>query len=219
MRGNWEKSLDWCLEDEGGNDDDPNDSGGRTSRGITQREYNAWCQMHNTPAGDVWHATAATIEAIYQAQYWQPHCDYIPSGTDYLFFDMAVNMGPSRATMILQRALDVGIDGHFGVITMNAVQQVKNAAALVNSIEEDKTEFYEGLARNIPHDRGFLNGWLNRVRNTKRRALTLIEPTLVAAAAPAVKPAPPVVPAPASAKTMTLTLQIDETGAVKGSAK
>jgi len=45
MEANFAKALAWLRTSEGGNDDDPDDSGGRTSRGITQREYNAYCEM------------------------------------------------------------------------------------------------------------------------------------------------------------------------------
>ena len=41
---------------EGGNDDDPNDPGGRTSRGIIQREWDVWRQTHAGLPSDVWQA-------------------------------------------------------------------------------------------------------------------------------------------------------------------
>src|SRR5258708_11859375 len=53
------------LQDEGGNDDNPLDPGGRTSRGITQRDWNAWLQTHPGLPSDVFHAPQEQILAIY----------------------------------------------------------------------------------------------------------------------------------------------------------
>src|SRR5690348_13605429 len=91
MKDNFPKSLAFVLKNEGGNDDDPADHGGRTSRGITQREYDAWRTEHSLPTQDVWVAPQSDIDAIYHDEYWEPLCDDFPSGIDYLYFDMAVN--------------------------------------------------------------------------------------------------------------------------------
>src|ERR1700690_305588 len=104
------KSLAFVLKDEGGNDDDPADHGGRTSRGITQREWTAWLAEKGLASSDVWAAPQSEIDTIYHDEYWQPYCDLFPSGTDYLFFDMAVNSGPHEATLILQRSLGLAAD-------------------------------------------------------------------------------------------------------------
>src|SRR5574337_377731 len=107
MKETWSKAYSFVRASEGGNDDDPNDHGGRTSRGITQREYTAWRQERGLPDSDVWSASESEIETIYHDEYWEPWCDLLPAGTDYLYFDMAVNAGPYRATVILQRALGI----------------------------------------------------------------------------------------------------------------
>lgn len=43
MLGNFDKAVSFTYLDEVGNDDDPADPGGRTSDGIEQREWDAWC--------------------------------------------------------------------------------------------------------------------------------------------------------------------------------
>src|ERR1700690_1269918 len=103
VASNFDKSLAFVLKDEGGNDDDPADHGGRTSRGITQREYTAWLAEQGLPDHDVWTASEHDIEEIYHDEYWEPYCDNFPNGIDYLYFDMAVNAGPYRAAVLLQR--------------------------------------------------------------------------------------------------------------------
>ena len=41
----------------------------------------------------------------------------MPLGVDYIYFDMAVNAGPARAAILLQRALGVTADGRIGPVT------------------------------------------------------------------------------------------------------
>ena len=111
MADNFELSLQYVLADEGGNSDDPHDHGGRTSRGITQREYDAWNKLNGKRGGDVWNATDADIRSIYQSQYWEPYCAALPSGLDYLFFDISVNAGRTQAVRQFQKALgNVAVD-------------------------------------------------------------------------------------------------------------
>ena len=105
MQSNFQPSLAFVLKDEGGNDDDPADHGGRTSRGITQREYDAWRGEQALPTQDVWDAPQTEIDSIYYEEYWYPLGNAFPTGIDYLYFDMAVNAGPNRAAILLQRAL------------------------------------------------------------------------------------------------------------------
>src|ERR1044072_6614153 len=96
-------SLAAVLKSEGGNDDDPADHGGRTSRGITQRDYAAGRKEPGQPTSDVWKAPQSETDAIYHDELWNPHCDLLPVRSDYMFFDMAVNAGPGRAAILLQR--------------------------------------------------------------------------------------------------------------------
>lgn len=168
MKENFDKALAFVLVDEGGNDDDPSDHGGRTSRGITQREYNAWCKEKSKPQGDVWHASNDDVAAIYREEYWGPYCDDFPVGVDYMFFDMAVNSGPYRAATLLQRALHVREDGRIGAITRAAVASA-NPLALVRTFSDVKRIWYRAL--NQPR---FTKGWLNRTNHVEANALKMI---------------------------------------------
>ena len=168
MQENFSKSLAFVLKDEGGNDDDPADHGGRTSRGITQREYTAWLGEQALPDKDVWAATQAEIEAIYHEEYWEPFCDLFPSGIDYLYFDMAVNAGPHRAAVLLQRALGVVDDGRIGPVTREAVANI-DAKNLIVDYTAAKRNFYISL-----HQPRFTKGWLNRCNNVQANAISML---------------------------------------------
>lgn len=169
VASNFNASLKALLESEGGNDDDPQDHGGRTSRGITQREYDAWRKLHDLPERDVWTAADGEVLAIYREHYWNPWCDRLPIGVDYLYFDLAVNAGPYRATKLLQRAIGVADDGIFGPVTLLAATKV-NPKQLIVAYSAAKEKFYRSL-----HQPRFLRGWLNRVEHVERTALAMLK--------------------------------------------
>ncbi len=168
MKENYPRSLKWLLVDEGGNDDDPSDHGGRTSRGVTQKEYNAWRLEHSLPIRDVWKASDDEVSTIYHDEYWDPWCDRFPTGIDYLYFDMAVNAGPHRAAVLLQRALGVNDDGRIGPITRTAIK-LTNPSLLIERYTAAKKAFYIGL-----HQPRFTRGWLNRCVHVHDNALKLL---------------------------------------------
>lgn len=170
MKESWDVSLGWVRESEGGNDDDPQDPGGRTSRGITQKEYDHFCELNKLPTGDVWHAPDVVINEIYLLFYWRPYCDGFPIAIDYMWFDMAVNHGPVRATITLQRALKINDDGHIGVITMNSTLK-SDVKQLIEMITLRRRTFY----RQIRTFRRFGAGWMARANFVKTNALSMIE--------------------------------------------
>jgi|ERR1035437_605876 lysozyme family protein len=165
---NFPKSLAALLQDEGGNDDDKADHGGRTSRGITQREYDKWRADQHLLTRDVWTADTLEITAIYHDDYWEPLCDDLPDGIDYLYFDLAVNAGPHRAAVLLQRTLGVPDDGKVGPQTLLALSKA-DPKTLIGTYTDAKRTFYHGL--NQPR---FLKGWLNRCDHVQSVALAMV---------------------------------------------
>ena len=81
---NFQKCLQLILASEGGNVDDPDDPGGRTSRGVTQREYDAYRHAHPGLPEDVWFAPQSAVADIYDMSYWQPWGPRFPGGVDYV---------------------------------------------------------------------------------------------------------------------------------------
>jgi len=167
VASNFTKSLNFVLQSEGGNDDDPADHGGRTSRGITQREYDAWRRENHKTTLDVWKATQADIVAIYHDEYWGAICDSLPDGVDYIVFNNNVLDGPQRSAILLQRALGVTDDGRIGPVTREAIRHA-SAAELINKLSIASAAFYRSL-----HQPKFLNGWLNRVAFVQKNAVAM----------------------------------------------
>lgn len=187
VAANFAPGLTFVLHEEGGNDDDPHDHGGRTSRGIIQREWTAWLNAHpgNNWPSDVWVAPQDQINAIYKAQYWDPYCDRMTGGVDVMFFNFCVNAGRTQAVKTLQKSLGVNIDGMMGVITWSAIQAA-DPKALISAYAENMRSFYRALAQ-FPR---YGKGWLSRTDRCEHLAVTLSPASPQAAPAPSPKQSP-----------------------------
>ncbi len=116
----------------------------------------------------MWTASDVEVSTIYHEEYWMPYCDAFPIGADYLFFDMAVNAGPRRAAVLLQRALGVFDDGRIGPVTKLALSKA-DAKDLILKYTTAKRAFYISL-----HQPRFLRGWLNRCNHVQTAALKMV---------------------------------------------
>jgi uncharacterized protein (TIGR02594 family) len=186
------------LKDEGGNDDDPRDPGGGTSRGILQREWDVWRRTHAGLPSDVWQAPQDQVLAIYHEKYWNPLCcDDLPAGVDYAVFDYGVNSGIGRAAKVLQGFVGADVDGEIGPKTIAATAGA-DAATLIKRICDERLAFLQGLATWGTFGRG----WTNRVNGVRSHALAMVG---TAAPAPTPTPAPTPAPTPTPAPAPTPT--------------
>lgn len=155
---------------EGGNDDDPDDPGGRTSRGILQSEYDAFCDRRGKPRGDVWQASEEDIAAIYYENFWtRVYGDRLDAGVAMCLFDIAVNNGVAQSAKFTQRALgDLytgAVDGDFGPKTLAALAKVNDNDALIGRICEMRQGLFQAIAARRPASRKYLGGWSARNRD------------------------------------------------------
>ncbi len=82
---------------------------------------------------------------------------------------MAVNAGPHRGAVILQRALGVVADGRIGPITREAIRKA-DPVQLIERYSVESQRFYLGL-----HQPRFTKGWLNRVAFVRDTALKMVK--------------------------------------------
>lgn len=167
------KNFDACigplLEHEGGNDDDPQDPGGRTSRGIIQSEWDVWRKTHPGLPSDVWQAPQADVIAIYKQNYWDKlHCDELPAGVDYAVFDYGVNSGIGRSAKVLQEVVGVPQDGEIGPQTIGE-SFAHTPVSVIDSISDERLAFLQEL-HTWPR---FGRGWTTRVNEVKLLSLKL----------------------------------------------
>jgi lysozyme family protein len=185
----FQRSMPRVLAHEGGKVDDPEDPGGRTNQGVTQRVYDAYRVRIGARKRDVYDMDAAERDAIYKDQYWNAvRGDDLPAGLDYVVFDGAVNSGPSRSIKWLQQALGVEIDGHIGSITL-AAAQAHPIPELIDKICAIRMAFLKKLK----HWPKFGRGWTSRVDGVRKvgKGWANKEPVSVAPAKPTPKATQP----------------------------
>lgn len=95
---------------EGGEVNDPDDPGGHTKYGISQRAY---------PHIDIAALTILGAKDIYFEDYWKVlRCGSLPWPLALFVFDCGVNQGNQVAAKLLQKVLGVTVDGDLGKVTL-----------------------------------------------------------------------------------------------------
>lgn len=167
----FEACLPFTLIEEGGNSNDPHDPGGRTHKGIIQREYDRFRKAKGLSLRSDYLMSDDEVREIYWSEYWLPHCPSLKAGLDLSFFDNCVNEGPLRAVALLQRALSIHDDGVWGHDTQTAVDRIANVTSVINSYSAQRERFYRGL-----HTfQWFGKGWLSRVGYIQKASLTMAQ--------------------------------------------
>lgn len=174
-KGNFPASLTELLAHEGGYVNHPEDPGGRTNLGVTQRVYEAWVK-HPVDEKIMRSLTVDHVRALYKANYWDAlKGDDLPIGLDLCVFDFGVNAGVSRAARYLQRMVGAQPDGIMGPMTIAAVREYvreNDLAATINAYQDSRVDYYRQL-RTFPT---FGRGWLRRVEAVRGAALKMARP-------------------------------------------
>lgn len=163
------QSLPFVLRWEGGFVNHPNDPGGATNKGVTQRVYDNWRGRNGQARQDVRNIDDDEVHAIYESDYWlPPRCDQLDSPLDQVQFDTAVNMGVGRAARFLQQAVGADVDGAIGKDTLQCVADCDPGAALV-AYCDIRERYYRRLVETNPKLGVFLNGWMNRLNSLRQQ--------------------------------------------------
>lgn len=155
--------LAFALQWEGGYVNDPDDAGGATNQGITQRVYDAWRADHELPMQEVRRMSAWERDSIYRERYWDRVCgEHLPAPVDLVVFDAGVNSGPTRAAKWLQELVGADADGLIGPQTLKLVAQ-QDPYELAAAFCECRLRFVRELAQRKPSQQKFLRGWERRI--------------------------------------------------------
>jgi len=140
--------FDRLLGNEGGYVNNPADPGGETNWGISKRQY---------PSVDIKNLTKEEAEDIYYRDFWQPlNLDTVHAWNAFNIFDAAVNHGIPNAVRILQEALGIAPDGHFGPISQDALANHDDAQLAMRFIAA-RIEFWTKLSTWGTFGRGWAN--------------------------------------------------------------
>lgn len=165
---------------EGGFVDDPNDRGGATRWGVTERVARA-----HGHTGNMRDLPRDTALSIYEADYWiGPRFDQVHAISPRIaeeLCDTGINMGPSVPVAMLQRWLnafnqqgalypDMAADGQIGPRTLTALKLFlakrgsEGETVLLIALNCSQGQRYLELAEQRAANESFIYGWmLNRV--------------------------------------------------------
>lgn len=168
----FDDALRFTLQYEGGYSNDPDDPGGATNKGITQRTYDAHRAATGLARAHVKTITQGEVEEIYRRDYWgKAHCDSLPGRLAVAVFDTAVNCGVSRAAKWLQKAVCAKADGVIGPKTIEAAAGTDEHQAIKDFLDLRLNHYDDIIAANHKLAK-FERGWTNRV-NALRRVLAV----------------------------------------------
>lgn len=148
------------LGHEGGYVDNPDDPGGQTNWGISQRSY---------PNVDIANLTKDGATAIYYNDFWVPN-RYDSIKNDSVvnnLFDMAINAGQRTSIKLAQQTINtykpelLTVDGLVGPATLDAVNDF-SADDFLRLFKVLRAQYYLDLVAKRPTNLVFLKGWLRR---------------------------------------------------------
>lgn len=151
------RAIERVLAHEGGFVDNPDDPGGKTRWGISQRTY---------PHLDIATLTRDQAIALYRRDAWTPiRGDALPEAVAFQILDAAVNHGVLRAVGWLQQVLGVRVDGVVGPATRAAASDA-DPVAVVLAYNAARLDFYVRLRT----FQTFGRGWTRRIAANLRFA-------------------------------------------------
>lgn len=96
---------------------------------------------------------------------------------EFMLRDMTFNMGTAGTTKVVQRMLDIGIDGKWGKTTQakwTDVIQSREEMAVLDLLDRACRARYRSIVKANPVKEKFLTGWMNRCNARLAYALTLL---------------------------------------------
>lgn len=152
------QALSFVLRWEGGYVNDPDDPGGATNKGVTQKTYDAYRRKQGLALRPVQQITDVEVGDIYKTGYWDTvGGDRQPWPLSLVLFDTGVNMGPGRALEFLSQAKK----------TLDT-DPSNDGLELARRVIDLRVNRYYALVQRNPRLRKFLKGWLNRARELKQ---------------------------------------------------
>jgi lysozyme family protein len=153
----FQKAIVKTLAKEGGSrfTDDPNDRGGATKYGISQRAY---------PDLNIRNLTEQQARDIYKRDYWDRVLgdDILSQVIAENLFDTAVNIGVKTASRLAQLTLDIepadGVIGTSSLATINTADE----RVFVLGFTVAKIARYADICNQDRSQQKYLLGWINR---------------------------------------------------------
>lgn len=155
----FKQAFDRLIGHEGEYVNHPADPGGETMFGVTAR-----VALAHGYSGPMRSLSRDKAREIAKAAYWdRVQADQYDGAIGFQVFDAAYNHGIETAVRLLQRAIGVADDGHFGPVSLAALKRMSVTDVLAR-FNAERLEFYTKLST-WPE---FGKGWARRVAGNLR---------------------------------------------------
>jgi hypothetical protein len=155
----FDEAIKFVLKNEGLYSNDVDDAGGETKFGISKRSY---------PNLDIKNLSVEKAKKIYKKDFWenQNYKNIKNKELAIKVFDLAVNIGISRANKLIQRSLrsvnkKVEENGILDDIAICLINE-SDATDLLSALKSEAAGYYRLIVSTKPHRAKYLKGWLNR---------------------------------------------------------
>lgn len=177
MKENFDRCFELVVGHEGGFTNNRKDRGNWTSGkiGVGQlkgTKYGVSAMAY--PDLDIQNLTLDQAKDIYLEDYWlKVRGDDLPTGLDYLAFDMAVNHGVGTSAKLIQEAVGAVPDGEIGPRTLERIAG-RDVFVILKEVAARRMVFYA----NIKTFKDFGLGWSRRTMDSLATALGWITSVL-----------------------------------------
>lgn len=141
---------------------DPDDSGGATNAGITQRTYDKFRKTRGLSVQPVIRIAREEVEEIYKEGYWKAsRAAFLAWPLNLAVFDTAVNFGPGRSNQFVAKALGLKASTKWSPEASNRIHGA-DPCELALKIVEQRIAWRHKRVAEKPSQQKFLKGWLRR---------------------------------------------------------
>ncbi|MFO0756253.1 MAG: glycosyl hydrolase 108 family protein [Byssovorax sp.] len=161
-------ALKRVLKYEGGLDDDPDDAGGRTNKGITHTEYDKYRDEKKLPRQDIANISDDEVADIYKKKYWDKagSADLTPK-LGQAHFDWAVNHGLGGSESDLRSVLNPKPGETLGQAEQRLLNSGTTEDTILDNYLKKRESTYRAILEAKPSQVKFINGWLNRTNDLR----------------------------------------------------
>ena len=171
MKENFDKSMEYIFQYEGGYALKSTEPGGSVNKGVTMQTLRIWHEDNHFPAPDLSDIQSLSDDVaikIYH-KYYAPGVafDDLPAGVDFCVFDSGINDGVGAATRLLAGVLGHSASGQNNVKPdLVSLARTEPADVLIDHFCDARIAY----KKQSPNWVRFKNGWSNRIESVRQHA-------------------------------------------------